>query len=185
MHRDSKAARRYAKALLAYAIEQNELSAVAADMKYIEAVCKENKELVGILKSPVIKTAKKVSVLKSVFSGEIGSISLKFIDLVAKKRREKILPEIAHAFTNTYRDHQGIVSAEIVTAVPLEGSTREKIITMVQKLGDNVELEEKVNENIIGGFIIRVGDKQYDESIASRIGAMKRAFSKNPYISEL
>ncbi|HKL02032.1 MAG TPA: F0F1 ATP synthase subunit delta, partial [Cryomorphaceae bacterium] len=63
--------------------------------------------------------------------------------------------------------------------------TREKIITMVKKLGDNVELEEKINENIIGGFIIRVGDKQYDESIASRLSAMKRAFAKNPYISEL
>ncbi len=185
MQRDSKAARRYAKALLAHAIDQKELSAVAADMKYIAAVCKDNDNLVGMLKSPVIRVEKKVSVLKSVFSGEIGSLSLKFIELVAEKSREQILPDIAHAFTNLYRINKGIVSAEVVTAVPIDGPTREKIITMVKKLGDNVELEEKINENIIGGFIIRVGDKQYDESIASRLSAMKRAFAKNPYISEL
>lgn len=185
MHRDSKAARRYAKALLAHAIEQNELKAVAADMKYIAATCTENEQLVAMLKSPVIKVEKKLSVLKAVFSGEIGSLSLKLIDLVADKDREQILPEIAHAFTNLYREHQGIVSAQVITAVPIDGATRDKVVTMVKKLGDNVELEEKVDENIIGGFIIRVGDRQYDESIASRISAMKRAFAKNPYISEL
>lgn len=185
MHRDSKAARRYAKALLAHAIDKDELSAVSADMKYIQAVCTENENLVAMLKSPVIKIEKKLSVLKAVFSGEIGSLSLKFIDLVAESNREQILPEIAHAFTNLYRAHKGIVSAEVITAVPIDGATRDKVITMVKKLGDNVELEEKIDEDIIGGFIIRVGDKQYDESIASRISAMKRAFAKNPYISEL
>jgi len=185
MHRDSKLARRYGQALMDFAIEQNELDAVAADMELISETCKQSRELVVMLRSPVIKVDKKVAVLNKVFGGKIGSISLSFIGIISKRDREDVIPEIADAFINLYKEHQGIVSAEVISAVPLDVELRKTVIAFVKRFSDKVELKEVVNDNIIGGIIIRVGDRQYDDSILKRINELKREFSKNPYISQL
>lgn len=168
-----------------FAIEQNELDAVAADMELISETCKQSRELVVMLRSPVIKSDKKVAVLNKTFGGKIGSISLNFIGIIAKRDREDVIPEIAEAFMNLYKEHQGIVSAEVISAIPLNDDLRSKVNTFVKRFSDKVELEEVVDKDIIGGLIIRVGDRQYDDSILKRINELKREFSKNPYISQL
>jgi F-type H+-transporting ATPase subunit delta len=185
MHRDSKVSIRYAKSLLDFAEEQKSLSAVAADMELIAKTCEESKDLLIMLKSPIIQTAKKVSALQAVFAGKVGTIAIKFITILVKKNREVLLPEISRSFGTLYKAHQGIMGAEITTAVPLDEEGRKKAMAFIHKLSDKVELTEKVDKNIIGGFIIRVKDKQYDESVLSRINALKREFSKNPYIAQI
>lgn len=184
MQRDSKVARRYANSLMGFAQSENAVEAVAADMGIIAATCAESKDLQVVLRSPVIKTEKKVAALNQIFGGKIGTISQNFLGMIAKKNRESIVEEIAVAFVNLYRENKGIVTAEITTSLPLDANGREKAIALVSKLGSEVELIEKVDESIIGGFIIRIGDKQYDESVSSRLAAMKREFSKNTHIAE-
>lgn len=184
MQRDSKVARRYATSLMGFAQAQNALEAVAADMDLIAATCLESNELQVVLKSPVIKTEKKVAALNQIFGGKIGTISQNFLGVIAAKKREAIVQDIATAFVNLYKEGKGIVTAEITTALPLDVSGREKAIALISKMGTSVELIEKIDEGIIGGFIIRVGDKQYDESVSSRLAAMKREFSKNTHIAE-
>ncbi|NEN24543.1 ATP synthase F1 subunit delta [Cryomorpha ignava] len=180
MQQDSQVAIRYAKSLLDFALERKELEAVAADMALISQTCSNSKDLRQMLKSPIIKPEKKLTVIKEIFGGEIGSVTLNFLGVIAGKKRENILPEIANAFTTVYRKHLGIVSAEITSAVALSDNEREKAIAVVQGMGTGkVKLIEKIDKNIIGGFIIRVDDKQYDASVASRITALKRTFSKN------
>lgn len=179
MQQESQSARRYAKSLLEFAIERNELPAVAADMSLISNTCVKSKELRMMLKSPIISSEKKLSVIQKIFGGEIGTISLNFLSLIAEKNRESILPQIASAFTNEYHAHLGIVSAEITSVVPLSETERTKAKEFVKKLGKEVELVEKIDKNIIGGFIIRVGDKQYDASVSSRIKALKTTFLNN------
>jgi len=179
MHQESQVAKRYAKSLLDFALERKELEAVAADMELIAETCKNSKDLQLMLKSPIIKPEKKLAVTKKIFGGEIGTVSLNFISLLAEKNRESLLMEIASAFGTVYRKYQGILSAEIISAVPLTEEERNKATQVVKGLGDKVELTEKIDKDIIGGFIIRVDDKQYDASVASRITALKRAFSKN------
>lgn len=185
MHQDSKVAKRYAKSLLDFALEQKKLEEVKEDMSLIANTTRRSKDLLHMLKSPVIKTDKKINILGKIFAGQIGSITLNFITIIARKHRESIIPDIAHSFGQLYREHKGIIQAEITSAVPLDADSRKKAIAFIQKLSDNVELKEKVNPDLIGGFIIRVGDKQYDESISSRINDLKRAFLKNPYIAEI
>lgn len=185
MHQNSKAAKRYAKALLSFAIEQKELETVAGEMKLIADTCSTSPDLVMLLKSPVVKTEKKRTILNTIFAGKIGAITLKFLELVTQKKREDQLPEIANAFQQIYREHKGIVTAEIITAVPLGEEGKRKALAFITNLYDKVELTEKVDKELIGGFIIRVGDKQYDESVARKLNNLKREFSKNPYISEL
>lgn len=185
MHQISKAARRYAKALLDFALEQKEADAVSADMALIASTCKSSKDLVVLLKSPVVKADQKRTVLNKVFAGEVGTITMKFMDIMTKNNREDILPEIANVFELIYREHKGIVTAEITTAVPLSEEGRKKALEFITNIYKKVELTEKVDESLIGGFIIRVGDKQYDESVLRKLNALKREFSKNPYIAEL
>jgi|SRR5690554_445547 len=178
MQYDSQVAKRYAKSLLDFALDRNELEAVAADMELIATTCDRNKDLQVMLKSPIIKPEKKLAVIQKIFSGEIGTVSLNFLTVIAGKKRETILPEIARAFGTVYREHLGIISADIISAIPLTDNERKKAIEVIKGLGKKVELNEKIDQNIIGGFIIRVGDKQYDASVANRIHAIKRDFEK-------
>lgn len=176
MQQESQSARRYAKSLLDYAIEQNELAAVAADMDLISNTCQSHRELRRMLKSPIIKAEKKLTIIQKIFSGEIGTISLSFLELIAAKQREAILPEIANAFIKAYRTYLGIVTAEITSTLPLAETERTKAVEFVKKMGKKVELIEKIDENIIGGFIIRIGDKQYDASVVNRIKTIRTTF---------
>jgi F-type H+-transporting ATPase subunit delta len=185
MHQNSKAAKRYAKALLSFAIEQNEMENVATEMELIAATCASSKDLVTLLKSPVVKSDKKRAILNKIFAGKIGTITLKFMEVMTRQGREDLLPEIANAFKFVYREHKGIVTAEIITAIPLTEEGRKKALAFITNIYDKVELTEKVDKSLIGGFIIRVGDKQYDESVARKLNSLKREFKKNPYISEL
>lgn len=180
MQQDSQVATRYAKSLLDFALERKELEAVAADMVLIAQTCANSADLRQMLKSPIVKPEKKLDVIKKIFGGEIGSVTLNFLGVITDKKRESILPEIANAFTSVYRKHLGIVTAEITSAVALTDNERAKAISVVQGMGSGkVELSEKIDKNIIGGFIIRVDDKQYDASVQSRLTALTRTFSKN------
>ncbi|MCH2214195.1 MAG: ATP synthase F1 subunit delta [Flavobacteriales bacterium] len=185
MHQNSKASKRYAKALLTFAKEQKSADTVAEDMELIASVCSASKELITLLKSPVVKTDKKKAILDGIFAGKIGSVSQKFLEVMARHNRENLLPEIANAFKFIYRESKGIVTAEIHTAVPLTEDGRKKALAFVSTIYEKAELTEKIDKSLIGGFIIRVGDKQYDESVARKLTSLKREFSKNPYIAEL
>ncbi len=185
MHRQSKVSQRYAKSLLQFAEEQKAVKAVAEDMAVVAETCENSRELTNLLKSPIVKTDKKIAILQQIFSGKVGTITSKFFEVLAKKKREGIIGDIAKAFTAMYKAEQGIVSAEITTAGPLDDATKAKANKMLQYFGDKTELTEKVDPSIIGGFIIRVGDRQYDESVANKIRNLKRTFSKNTYLTDL
>jgi F-type H+-transporting ATPase subunit delta len=185
MHQDSKVARPYAKSLLDFALEQNKLEIIRKDMALIALVARQNKALRAMLNSPVVKTDKKLSILKEIFTGKIDAITSKFIGIIVRKRREALIPDIAHTFVELYRAHENILLAEITTAVALNADTRKEALKFIGKISNNVELHEKVNPDLLGGFIIRVNDKQYDESISSRISSLKQTFSTNPYIAKI
>lgn len=179
MHQESKVSRRYAKSLLDFAIEQNSLKAVAEDMVLVADTCANSRDLTNLLKSPIVKTDKKVAILLQIFGGKVGSITSKFIQVLAKKNREGIIGDIANSFTTLYKAHQGIVTAELISATPLDADLKSKAAKMLSQFGDKTELIEKVDPSLIGGFILRVGDRQFDESVSSKIRAIKRTFQNN------
>lgn len=185
MHKNLKAARRYAKSLLDFAESEKKLIEVASDMVTVQAVCRESADLVKFLKSPLIKADKKIAVLKEIFKGKIGAVVEKFMHIIVRKRREMIIPEIAASFEDLYREQQGIVLAEVTTAVPLDDALRAKVDALVKKRHDKVEIKESVNPDIIGGIVIKIGDAQYDDSILSRIGEIRLLQRTNPYVSQL
>lgn len=184
MH-STKVGSRYAKALLGLSMEQGALETVYADMKLIDAVCKENKSFVLMLNSPIIKTDKKTAVLMATFDGRVSKLTMDFIVLVARKKREANIDLIAAAFINQYKEKKKILTAVITTAFGLDQELREKVLQVVKDtMKSEVELVEKVNKELIGGFIIRVGDRQDDTSISRKIKNLTRVFNENPYIKE-
>ena len=182
--RNTRVTLRYAKSLLGLAVEQNQLEACKLDMQSILTVCKENKELSLLLKSPVVKADKKLMILNEVFSS-LSTLTKSFINIITNKKREMLLQEIAERFLLVYKEHKGIESALIITATPLTSDLREAVQVFVERhAGGKLELTEKVDEKLIGGAVIRMGDKQLDASVLRQINDLKQTFNKNLYIKD-
>lgn len=181
---DSKVASRYAKSLIGLAQEKNLLEEVKKDMELILNNFKASKEFQIVLKSPIIKGDKKFSIFKEVFGGLVSNLTLSFVDILIRKGRESYLHSIANEYIQQYKEINKIVTVKVVTAIPLDGDLRNKIVALVKNTGSKVEIEEKVDPSIIGGLIITVGDKQVDASIAGKIKALRKEFSKNLYVKE-
>jgi F-type H+-transporting ATPase subunit delta len=183
---DIKVASRYVKSLLELAVEQGALDQVHDDMLLFSKVCRENHNFTLMLKSPVIRHDLKRSILQKLFAGKVHKLTLAILEILTHKNREALLPAIATEFHNAYNTYKGIGTATITTTSPMDSKLRSEIETLVKKLSDrkNVELEEKVDKELIGGFILNVGDKQIDASIKSKLKSLKMKFSENPYIKE-
>lgn len=185
MARHPLAARRYAKSLSEIANEQNASEDLAADMRLIASTIEQSRDLHVLLQSPIVRTDKKLSILNTIFGGEIGTISLRFIEIIVRKKREKLLGDIAGAYLDLHRQKQGIVLADITTAVEITDEERAKARELIGRWGgDSVELNEKVDPSVIGGFLIRVGDKQYDDTIAGRLHDMRRQLKEDIDITQ-
>jgi F-type H+-transporting ATPase subunit delta len=171
-------ASRYAKALVDLAVEQKQLDAVYKDMALIKQSIHASRELQLFLKSPVVKPTKKVEVLKAIFFSHINKLTNGYLVLVVNKKRSSILEEIADSFIEQYREHNHITTAVITSAVKLDDAVRKKALSIVKEISNGeVELVEKVNPELIGGFILRVGDKQVDSSVSRQLNDLKKNFN--------
>ena len=180
-------ANRYAKSLLTLAIEKNQLDTVYKDMEFLQSVTKLNKEFVVVLRSPIITPEKKEAIISAVTSGRINELTSLFIRLLIRKGREMNLPEIATAFMEQYKEHQQIHSVKLVTATPLSEELKQSIINQVksQTALKNIELTTEVNDKLIGGFVLQVGDKLVDASIAYDLKAIAKQFENNDFIYKI
>ncbi|MES2762650.1 MAG: ATP synthase F1 subunit delta [Bacteroidota bacterium] len=168
-------ASRYAKSLLDLAVEKGQLEAVYADIRQVQAVCEESREFINFLNSPIIKSDKKIATIKAIFDGKLNAITSGFLSIVASKRRESIIPEMANSFIEQYRSHKNILTAVVTSANGLDAATKQKALDLVKsQMNGEVELVEKVNPNIIGGFVLKIGDKQLDKSVARQLSNMKK-----------
>jgi F-type H+-transporting ATPase subunit delta len=183
---ESRAASRYVKSLLDLAIDQKALEDVHNDMLFFTRVVNENRAFAAMLKSPVITHDKKNTILSKIFNGKVHALTMSFFDIITRKNREPLLPEIAREFHNAYNNYKGIGKATIISAVPLDDKLRKEFETLVKQYSEKkqVELVEKVDPEMIGGFVLNIGDRQIDASIKSRLKALKLTFSQNPYIKE-
>jgi len=178
---------RYARSLMELAHERGELAAAHEDMALIANTCTASHDLVVLLNSPVVKADKKEKVLEKVFAGKVGTLTNTFIGILVRKGREALIPQVAEAFNELYKQHKGIVTAEVTSAVPLDDAARKRVLELANAKhpGKSIELLEKVDPSLIGGVTIRIGDEQYDGSVSRRLSDLRREFSKNPYIPEI
>ncbi len=175
----SKAGARYAKSLIDLSTEQNALEEIKNDMVFFEDVVDANSELEAILKNPIVPLDKKIGILSNIFGNKVHQITNSFLKLVVNKGRSAILFDTAKQFISQYNTIKGIVTAEVTSAIALTDDNKKEIIGLVKKeLGANeVIVKEKIDDKLIGGFILKVGDKQFDASIASGLNKLKREFA--------
>lgn len=182
----NRIATRYAKSLLDLAVEQNVLDAVKND---IEAFVKmvENRDLLLLLKSPIINATKKENVFDALFGNKFNKLTNAFFNIVLKKGRETFLPEIGKEFLSQYKKLIGLTTVTLTTATPVDAANLDAIKTRLLASSEtekDVEIISKTNPEIIGGFVLQIGDKLYDNSIAYKLKQIRKTLSNKEYIKE-
>ncbi|MGB3469162.1 MAG: ATP synthase F1 subunit delta [Cyclobacteriaceae bacterium] len=176
----SRLARRYAKPLLELAEEQGKLDAVKEDMEMFVSLTDDSKDLANMLKSPIIPSSKKLSILEAIFKGKVDELTYSIFEILVKKNRENILIEVGSAFLELYNKLKGIVRATVTTAVSLETATVEEFKKLVREIsGQQVTLEQEIDPAVIGGFRLKIADKQIDETVQSKLQDLKLKFTTN------
>jgi F-type H+-transporting ATPase subunit delta len=173
--RVGKIAVRYAKALFLSAKEQKMLDQVRADMELLLKVASEIPDIIQLLESPILDSGKKSSALTELFKSRMNKLSLDFIRLVTSNKREEYLPGMARYYVQLYKEEKGIQVATIASAVQLDLESSNKIREMIKTaFKSEIELELEVKEDLIGGFVLRVENKQLDASVKGKLARIKK-----------
>ena len=171
--RGTRAALRYAKAMLSYAQESKAAEAVANDMYSLISLLQENNEVQTMLENPILPVAEKEAVLKELFS-QASPETFKLFSLLAAKNRLAILAVIGEQYVRLYAQTQGKVTAIVTSAIGLTPSLKQAVLEKAKGLTKkNVQLENKIDPKIIGGFILKIGDLQYDASVSHQLKSIK------------
>ena len=175
----SRAAARYAKAVLELSIQKGTKRETFEQMKDVLNTLQGSKELKVMLKSPVVKQADKRAALKQIFSNSTEVI-LNLMDMLIDNKRGNLLEAVAENFITQYNTSIGAVEAEVSSAIPLDSILEQKVFDKIKEItgATEVRLINKVDPTIIGGFVLRVGDMQYDASIANNFEQLKKEFKQ-------
>ena len=175
----SRAAIRYAKAVLALATEQKNADVVNEDMKLIANTIDQSDELSNLLNNAVTKSEDKKIALLAVFP-KLSAVTRGLFDILITNKRMDILNNVAKKYTVLYDKLIGKEIAHVTTAFPMNSDLEMKVLAKIKDLTNKaVELENIVDESILGGFILRVGDQQYDASVSNKLNKLKREFTLN------
>ena len=178
---------RYAKAILDLAIEKGQLDTVYNDMLFLDAACRSSRELVNLLRSPIIKVDKKRKILEAITAGKISDITASFNRLLMAKEREAYLPEITTAFIEQYKAYKGIRTVKLTTAAPVGEDVKQAILDKLRAARNigQVDLHTEVDEKLIGGFVLEIGDELVDASVAFELNNIKKQFQNNDFIYKI
>ena len=181
----SKAALRYAKAIISLAKDRGVTKEVNEDMKTINETIDGSGDLRTFLKSPVIKDSIKKNALLEIFK-DVNGITTGMFDILMGNNRLEILSQVTSKYMFLYNQMNNVQVAKVTTAFPLTPSLETKIQQKVKELtGNEAKIENIIDESIIGGFILRVGDIQYNGSVQAQLNNLKREFKNNTYVSKI
>ena len=173
----TRAAIRYAKAILDLAHSKNVSEDVANDMKTISTTITNNQELSIFIQNPTIKIEVKESALLEVFAN-VNAVTKGLFHLLFENKRFEILGEIASEYNNLNDEANGVQIANVTTAVAMNADLEAKVLAKIATFSDKkITIENTIDPEIIGGFVLRIGDKQYNASIANRLQILKRTLS--------
>jgi len=173
----TRAAIRYAKAILDLANSKGVAEAVNNDMKSIASTIENNAELSDFIQNPTTRVEVKESALLEVFA-DVNDVTKGLFHLLFENKRFEILDAIATEYTKVFDEGNGIEVAKVTTAIPMDAALEAKVLAKIATLSDKkITIENIVDPSIIGGFILRIGDQQYNASVANRLQVLKRELS--------
>lgn len=177
---------RYANSILVLAKERGQVERVREDFQLIQRVCRSNPDFVNMLESPLIKGDKKQRILDEIFKDSFSDITKTLIEIIVRKKREGYLDDIADRYLFQYDKLTNITRGELRSAFPMSAAQVDVIKKQVEKeLHTQFEIVQVIDKDLIGGFILNIGDKQFDASILARLRALKYEFDSNPYVKQV
>jgi F-type H+-transporting ATPase subunit delta len=176
-------ATRYSAALFNLARERKEIEQIHQDMSLFLKTCEENRDLVLLLKNPIIPPFKKEAIVKNIFEGKVEKVIMEFMSLVVRKNRAAFLVDISRQFHNRYNEFKGIEKATLTTPFQLSKALRGEFVEYIKGINNKeIELREEIDEDLIGGFVIRTEDQKIDTSIKSGLAKLKRQLTDTSYV---
>ena len=174
--KSNKSAVRYATALLELATEHNKVELIEQDILQLLKTAEEVHDFQVFLNSPLIIIDKKISVIKQIFT-DFNQTTIDFLSLVTQNGRETVMIDIAKQFVSLLKAQRGIVPITIISAQQLEDHTKQSILSKISAaITGTAEITEQIDADLIGGFIVRMGDHQIDASVASQLKRLKQQF---------
>ncbi len=177
--------RRYAQAVFDLAGEFKLVDRVNTDLLLVGKVFAENRQLKTVINNPVIDTYKKVKILELLLKKEVSDLTLRFIILITKKGRESYITTVCEAYHDIYQAYKNILDVEITTAIQINSELKKEVILKMEKATNmKVDLQEKIDEGIVGGFVLKFKDYKYDSSIINELNKLREVFSHHQYIKK-
>jgi len=166
---------RYAKALMMVGADNQCLDALKDDMELLRVTIKENPLFGQVLDTPVVKPVQKRKVLTELLEKRVHPMTLNFINTMIRNRREFLLADVSRNFIDQYEKLKGIKRAHLVSATGMNESSKKQLQQQLNVLFKaDVQMITEENPELIGGFIFRVGDQQYDASLSSSLKRMRK-----------
>ncbi|WP_417429776.1 ATP synthase F1 subunit delta [Halpernia sp.] len=178
--RTSKVAKRYAQGLLDFSKDSNSITELFGEMKELVKILKSSKELNNFLKTPVLDSKKKIAISSEIFKS-FSLTSKNFISLIIKQGRETLLQEIAQDYIDKVETLEGVQKVSLTSATQLSEANVEAILksTNLVNAAQKFDLQTNINPDVLGGYILRVGDQQIDASVRSKLSQLKKEFQLN------
>ncbi|MCY1662001.1 ATP synthase F1 subunit delta [Chryseobacterium sp. SL1] len=176
----SKVAKRYAQGLLDFTNESGQTATVFSEMKDVVKLMNESQDLKKFFLTPYIDSKKKIEVAKEIFKG-LSASSQNLITLVIRHGRENQLKNIAQEFINKVEDISGVQRVTVTSATQISKENLDQILrnSNLVNTNANFDLQINVKPEILGGYILRVGDQQIDASVKSKLNSIKKDFHLN------
>lgn len=176
----------YAKALMMLATDTGNIDSVADDMRLVGEVFGSNRELAAIFSNPVVKSDKKAAILSDLFTGKVSEATMAFLLFVVRKNRTSSLKGISDAYLELWRAERGIVLSDLVTHQPIDDTARKMVTELVgEYTGKQVELHDRTDSKMLGGFKLEFNHNMYDARIRTKIRKLRLEFARNDYESKL
>lgn len=185
---NTRLAKRYAKSVIDLSAERNELENVYNDMQFLQEVCKVSPDFVNLLRSPIVSADKKQSVINAISKNNISELTAAFLKLLVDKSREGDMPEIIFAFIEQYNTIKSIYKVKLTTATAISDDLKDAIISKVQKEANlqNVELDAKVDDKLIGGFVLEFNNNLVDASVLRDLKDISKQFKeRNVFVQNI
>lgn len=171
---DVRVARRYARALFEVALKQDQLQAVADDLRNLRGAMRESDELRAFFYSPLIPRDRKRDRMRETFRERVQPHTMRLLELLIEKRREKLLDAVCDEFQKLQEAHQGIARALIQSATPLTEAEREALLQKLQQsTGKTIIPTYETNPELIGGVRVRIGDYQIDGTLRGALDRLR------------